>query len=57
MSGAVIAGAARPRTTSALRWLVLGLAALAIFSSYYESDAIGAIADLLGRSFATSAPK
>ena len=34
---------------SPLRWWVLGLAALTIFSSYYESDAIGPIADLLGR--------
>jgi hypothetical protein len=32
-----------------LRWLALGLAAVGIFSSYYESDAIGPIADLLGR--------
>ena len=29
--------------------MALGLAAAAIFSSYYESDAIGPIADLLGR--------
>lgn len=35
--------------TSPLRWGVLTLAALAIFSSYYESDAMGPIADLLGR--------
>jgi MFS family permease len=34
---------------SPLRWGALGLAALAIFASYYESDAIGPIADLLGR--------
>jgi MFS family permease len=34
---------------SPLRWWVLGLAALTIFSSYYESDAMGPIADLLGR--------
>jgi MFS family permease len=34
---------------SPLRWVALGLAAIAIFSSYYESDAIGPIADLLGR--------
>ena len=34
---------------SPLRWLALGLAAVGIFSSYYESDAIGPIADLLGR--------
>lgn len=38
-----------PRTRSSLRWLVLGLAALGIFSSYYESDAIGPIADMLLR--------
>jgi MFS family permease len=37
------------RTTSPLRWAALGLAALAIFSSYYESDTMGPIADLLGR--------
>ena len=51
MSGA-LAGAtpdADPRTRSPLRWLMLGLAALGIFSSYYESDAIGPIADLLLR--------
>jgi MFS family permease len=38
-----------PRTRSPLRWLMLTLAALGIFSSYYESDAIGPIADLLLR--------
>jgi len=51
VSGA-LAGAtpdADPRTRSPLRWLMLGLAALGIFSSYYESDAIGPIADLLLR--------
>jgi MFS family permease len=37
------------RGTSPLRWWALGLAAVTIFSSYYESDAIGPIADLLGR--------
>jgi MFS family permease len=37
------------RGSSPLRWWALGLAAVAIFSSYYESDAIGPIADLLGR--------
>jgi len=37
------------RGTSPLRWWALGLAAATIFSSYYESDAIGPIADLLGR--------
>jgi MFS family permease len=50
MSGALAAsGAPDARTTSPLRWLVLALAALAIYSSYYESDAIGPIADLLLR--------
>lgn len=43
------AAAESARTASPLRWLVLGLAALTIYSSYYESDAIGPIADLLGR--------
>ncbi len=38
-----------PRTRSPLRWLMLALAAFGIFSSYYESDAIGPIADLLLR--------
>ncbi len=51
MSGAPVAAAAaeeaRPR--SPLRWVVLTLAAATVFSSYYESDVIGAIADLLGR--------
>src|ERR1700730_8219571 len=42
-------GAGDDRATSPLRWGVLGLAAIAIFCSYYESDAIGPIADLLGR--------
>ena len=42
-------GAVDGRTSSPLRWVALALAAVAIFSSYYESDAIGAIADLLGR--------
>ncbi len=37
------------RGASPLRWWALGLAAATIFSSYYESDAIGPIADLLGR--------
>ena len=37
------------RGASPLRWLALGLAATAIFSSYYESDVIGPIADLLIR--------
>ena len=32
-----------------LRWLALAAAAIAIFASYYESDVIGELADLLGR--------
>jgi MFS family permease len=42
-------GAGDGRATSPLRWGALALAALAIFSSYYEADAIGPIADLLLR--------
>ena len=42
-------GADDGRGASPLRWLALGLAAIAIFTSYYESDAIGPIADLLIR--------
>jgi MFS family permease len=34
---------------SPLRWVALGLAAMAIFATYYESDVIGELADLLGR--------
>ena len=34
---------------SPLRWWVLALSALAIFTSYYESDVIGPISDLLFR--------
>jgi MFS family permease len=34
---------------SPARWLALGLAAMAIFATYYESDVIGELADLLGR--------
>ncbi len=50
MSGASAnVAASERRATSPLRWAALGLAAAAIFSSYYESDAIGPIADLLGR--------
>ena len=50
MSGpGAVASADDPRTRSPLRWLALALAALGIFSSYYESDAIGPIADLLLR--------
>lgn len=47
--GTATPGPAEVRTSSPLRWAALGLAAVAIFSSYYEADAIGAIADLLGR--------
>jgi MFS family permease len=35
--------------TSPMRWVVLAMAAAAVFSSYYESDALGPIADLLVR--------
>ena len=50
MTGAAQTAAAQPsRATSPLRWLVLALAATAIYSSYYKSDAIGPIADLLLR--------
>jgi MFS family permease len=42
-------GATAERAASPLRWAMLVLAAIAIFSSYYESDAIGPIADLLLR--------
>ncbi len=48
-TAAVQAAASERRATSPLRWVALGLAAIAIFSSYYESDAIGPIADLLLR--------
>jgi len=43
------AGGAAVQGASPLRWLVLALAALAVSSSYYESDVIGSVADLLGR--------
>lgn len=46
---AAITAADDGRGAAALRWWALGLAATAIFSSYYESDAIGPIADLLFR--------
>ncbi len=51
MSTAAVTGdnASEQRAASPLRWVALGLAAVAIFSSYYESDAIGPIADLLLR--------
>jgi MFS family permease len=34
---------------SSLRWWVLALAAIAVSSSYYESDVVGSVADLLER--------
>jgi MFS family permease len=43
------AGAADDSRGSRLRWVALSLAALTIFSSYYESDVIGPISDLLFR--------
>ena len=51
MSGSSASGpvADNPRMRSQLRWGVLGLLALTIFTSYYESDAMGPIADLLYR--------
>ena len=50
MSQAVVStGDAAGYDPSPLRWWALALSAIAIFSSYYESDAIGPIADLLGR--------
>lgn len=42
-------GVSGGRDSSPLRWAALALAAATIFSSYYESDAIGPIADLLER--------
>ncbi len=44
MSEAPTASGASP-----MRWLVLAVAAIAVSSSYYESDVIGSVADLLGR--------
>ena len=32
--------------TSPMRWVVLAMAAAAVFSIYYEADALGPIADL-----------
>jgi MFS family permease len=43
------AGPAHGGGSSRLRWLVLALAAIAVSSSYYESDVIGSVADLLER--------
>jgi MFS family permease len=45
----IAADADAAQAASPMRWWALGLAAVAIFSSYYESDVIGPIADLLGR--------
>jgi MFS family permease len=42
-------GASRGSGNSPLRWWVLALAAIAVSSSYYETDVIGPIADLLQR--------
>ena len=49
MSGPGAAAGAGDVALSPARWWILGLCALAIFSSYYESDVIGPIADLLLR--------
>ena len=46
---AAVTGVPEDIGRSPLRWAALVLAALAIFASYYEADAIGPIADLLGR--------
>jgi hypothetical protein len=46
---AVRAAGGGARTASPWRWAALALAAATIFSSYYEADAIGPIADLLVR--------
>ena len=35
--------------SSRMRWWVLAMAAIAVSSSYYESDVIGSVADLLAR--------
>ncbi len=43
------AGAAKGAAGSPLRWWVLVVAAIAVSSSYYESDVIGLVADLLHR--------
>jgi MFS family permease len=48
-AGAAPAAARERAATSPLRWWALALSALTIFASYYESDAIGPIADLLLR--------
>ncbi len=43
------AGAGRAGSNSPMRWWVLALAAIAVSSSYYESDVIGSVTDLLER--------
>ncbi len=49
MTHATTAGGSGARASSPWRWAALSLAAITIFTSYYESDAIGPIADLLVR--------
>ena len=54
MSGPVPTAAAPDVAPSPARWWVLAMCALAIFSSYYESDVIAPIADLLLRTHGLS---
>ena len=49
MTGTAATAGPRADRSSALRWWVLALAAIAVSSSYYEDDVIGMIADLLHR--------
>ncbi|MCX7059098.1 MAG: MFS transporter, partial [Proteobacteria bacterium] len=49
MSGGAPGAGLHDVPLSPLRWWVLAMCALAIFSSYYESDVIAPIADLLLR--------
>jgi len=46
---ASLSGASRGSGHSRMRWWVLAMAAIAVSSSYYESDVIGSVADLLVR--------
>jgi MFS family permease len=46
---ASLGAAERVSRISPMRWWVLALAAVAVSSSYYESDVIGSVADLLER--------
>ena len=39
----------RSSGNSPMRWWVLAMAAIAVSNSYYESDVIGSVADLLRR--------